>query len=47
MKERGHLENLGVEERIVIKQILKKWTVRARTGLMWLRIGASRELLLT
>ena len=45
LKERGHLENLGIDVRMIIWKIFKKWAVKAWTGLIWLRIGASRELL--
>jgi hypothetical protein len=47
LKEREHLENLGMDVRMIIRQTFKKWAVKARTGLIWLRIGASRELLRT
>ena len=39
------LGNLGIDVRIIIRQTFKKWAVKARTGLIWLRIGASRERL--
>jgi len=45
MKARGHLENLSVDGRTVLKCILKKWDGRVWTGLIWLRIGASDLLL--
>jgi len=47
MKARGHLENLSVDGRTVLKCILKKWDGRVWTGLIWLRIGASDLLLWT
>jgi len=37
---RDHLEDLVVDERIVLRYIFKKWDGEARTGLLWLRIGA-------
>jgi hypothetical protein len=33
------LEDLGVDERILLKWIFKKWDGEAWTGLNWLRIG--------
>jgi len=29
----------GVDDRIILSWILRKWTVRASTGSIWLRIG--------
>jgi len=44
MRERNHLENHGVDGRIVIKWVLKslggEWT-----GLIWVRIGTGGGLL--
>jgi len=37
MKERDHLENTGVDGRIISKWILKKWDGEARTGFIWPR----------
>jgi hypothetical protein len=37
---RNHLEDLGVDGRILLKCILKKWDEKTWTGLLWLRIGA-------
>jgi len=45
LKERGHFENIGIDVRMIKRQTFKKWAVKAWTGLIWLRIGASRELL--
>jgi hypothetical protein len=39
LRERNHVENLAVDERIILKWILKKWDGAAWTGLIWLRIG--------
>jgi len=38
-RERGHLEDPGIDGRIIIKLIFKKWDGEAWTGLIWLRIG--------
>jgi len=39
MGERVHLEDPGIDGRIILRQIFRKWDVRAWTGSMWLRIG--------
>ena len=36
--ERAHLEDLGVDVRILLKYIFKKWDWGEWTGLIWLRI---------
>jgi hypothetical protein len=40
-KKGAHLENLGEEERMILKWFLKQQNGRAWTGLIWLRIGVS------
>ena len=35
--ERVHQENLGVDGRIILKSILKKWNGEAWAGFFWLR----------
>jgi hypothetical protein len=40
-----HLEVIGVDGRIILKWIFRKWDERAWTGLIWLRIGAGGGLL--
>jgi len=40
MKERDHLEDRGVDGRIKLCSIFRKWNVGIRTGSSWLRIGA-------
>ena len=39
LRERDHLKDLGVDGRIILNWILKKWDWEAWTGLIWLRIG--------
>jgi hypothetical protein len=36
---RRHLEDPGVDERIILRGIFRKWDVGAWTGSSWLRIG--------
>ena len=38
LRERDHLEDPGVDVRIILRWIFKKW-VGAWTGLIWLRTG--------
>jgi hypothetical protein len=39
LRKRDHLEDPGVDRRIILRWIHRKWVVRAWTGLSWLRIG--------
>jgi hypothetical protein len=39
LKERQHLEDLGMDLSIILKQTFRKQTGTALTGLIWLRIG--------
>jgi hypothetical protein len=45
LMERNNLEHLGVDERILLKRILKKWDGESWSGLLWLRIGTFDGLL--
>jgi hypothetical protein len=38
-ERKNHLEDPGVDGRIILRWIFRKWDVRAWTGLMWLRTG--------
>jgi hypothetical protein len=39
LKERDHFENPGVDERVILRRIFRKWDVGTQTGSIWLRIG--------
>jgi hypothetical protein len=41
LRERDHLEDPGVDRRIILRWIFWKWVVGAWTGLIWLRIQIS------
>jgi len=38
LMERDHLENPGIDGRITLRWIFRKWDVGAWTGSSWLRI---------
>jgi len=41
MRKRDHLEELGINGRIILKLIINKYNGRTCIGLIWLRTGTS------
>jgi hypothetical protein len=39
LRERDHLEDTGVDGRIILRRIFRKWDVEAGSGSIWLRTG--------
>jgi hypothetical protein len=39
LREKDHLEDPGVDVRIILRWIFRKWNGGAWIGLIWLRIG--------
>jgi hypothetical protein len=39
LSERNNLEDPGVDGRIIVRCIFRKWDLRAWAGLIWLMIG--------
>jgi hypothetical protein len=39
LRKTDHLEDPGIDVRIIVKWIFRKWDVRVWTGSSWLRIG--------
>jgi hypothetical protein len=39
LRERDHWGDSGVDGRIILRRIFRKWDVRLWTGLGWLRMG--------
>jgi hypothetical protein len=38
LMERDHLEELGVDGKVILEWMFKKWDGESWTGLLWLRI---------
>jgi hypothetical protein len=41
LKEGNHFENPGINGKIILRRIFRKWEVGVWTGMSWLRIGTS------
>jgi hypothetical protein len=39
LSEGDHLEDPGIDGRVILKRILRKWNVGVWSGSVWLRIG--------
>jgi hypothetical protein len=39
LRERDHLEDPGLDGRIILRRIFRKWDVGSLTGSSWLKIG--------
>jgi hypothetical protein len=45
LRERDHFEDIGIDCRIILKWIFRRWHGETLTGLIWLRIGTGRPML--
>ena len=45
LRERDHFEDSGIDGRIILRWILRKWDGGAWTGLIWLRTGTEGGML--
>jgi hypothetical protein len=45
-KVRGHLQDVGVNGRVISRRVLEKYGMKMWTGFGWLRIGSKRRYFL-
>jgi hypothetical protein len=45
LKERDHLEDIGIDGKVILEWILGKWDGKEWSGYIWLRIGTTGRLL--
>jgi len=45
MRERHHLQDLGIDRKIILKWIYKTWDREDWTGSLWLRCGTGGWIL--
>jgi hypothetical protein len=45
LRERDNVEDPGIDWRIILRRIFRKWDVVVWTGLSWLEIGTGGEQL--
>jgi len=45
LRERNHLEDTGVDGRIILRRIFRQWDVGVWTGSRWLRTGTDDRYL--